>query len=303
MKRLKIQFTCAAAFLLIALIVSSCQDESKKAENFAKDKLHAWAFELFDKDRSPEERAQLLKRVGFTKTGFVVNGKLVDQFDAHVKAYTEAGLEIVSVWWQSSNPDQLSEIKTKTVLATLDKYKLRPHIWFSMEKKAVAGIAEDERVNKAVAMIAPLAEECRKRGMQLALYNHMEWFGETDNQITIIEKLRSVGNMDHVGIIYNFHHGHDRILNFDATFEKMQPYLIALNLNGMRVEGPKIIQIGDGDREEQMIKAVIDSGYDGPIGVIHHFDNKDAESVYKINLKGLQEILKTLGYDDIAATY
>lgn len=302
---MKKQILRASTCLLLAmvLIVSSCQVEAQKADNFAKENLHAWAFELFDKDRSPEERAQLLKRVGFTKIGFVVNGKLVDQFDAHVGAYKKAGIEIVSVWWQSSNENLLTEAKTQTILATLDKHGLKPQIWFSMGKDAVASMPEDERLGRAVKMIRPLAREARKRGVQLALYNHMEWFGETDNQIAIIERLRSEGDMDHVGMVYNFHHGHDRILNFDTVFEKMQPYLIALNLNGMKVEGPKIIHIGEGDREQAMLKTVIDSGYKGPIGVIHHFSDKDAEMVYRKNLNGLKNMLTKLGYGDIAETY
>ena len=52
-----------------------------------------------------------------------------------------------------------------------------------------------------------------------------------------------------------------------------------------------------------MIKTVIDYGYKGPIGVIHHFFDKNAESVYRKNLSGLKRILNELDYEDIAATY
>lgn len=274
------------------------------AGNFSKDKVHAWALVLFDIERSPEERALMLERVGFKKAGFVVsNDKILAQLGAHIAAYRAQEIDLISVWWQSSSADVMGEAKTRKILSTLDEQQISPDIWFSLEKGLVAGIPEDQRVDRAVGIIRPLAIEARRRGVRLALYNHLDWFGETDNQIAIIKKLRSEGNMDHVGIVYNMHHGHDRIDNFGAVLAKMQSYLFALNLNGMRVEGPKIIPIGEGDREQAMIQAVIDSGFNGSVGILHHFANQDAEPVYLKNLAGLKKILELLGYKKVAATY
>jgi len=49
--------------------------------------------------------------------------------------------------------------------------------------------------------------------------------------------------------VYNFHHGHHQIDKFPALLEMMKPYLWTVNLNGMKRDGPKILDIGAGDLE------------------------------------------------------
>ncbi|MDA7916856.1 hypothetical protein N9Z12_02830 [Opitutaceae bacterium] len=297
-------------FILILILGAPLWADSESnetrsvANNFGRDQIHAWAFTNFDIHRSAAERAEMLQRLGFRKAGYIVSkADAQAAFDDHVVAYQRRGIEMISVWWQSTSENLLEDPKTQMVLAGIDRHEIRPTIWFSLAKSLVAEIPEEERVDRAVAIIRPLAIETRKRGIGLALYNHMEWFGETENQIAIIERLREEGDMDHVGIVYNMHHGHDRIVNFSAVFARMQPYLIAFNLNGMRIEGPKIIRLGEGDREAGMIKTVIDSGFEGPIGILHHFARQDAEPVYRANMQGLKSILIELGYDAVAASY
>ena len=45
-----------------------------------------------------------------------------------------------------------------------------------------------------MAKLRPLAEEAGKIGCSLALYNHGGWFGEPENQIAIIERLKGTGS-------------------------------------------------------------------------------------------------------------
>ena len=59
-----------------------------------------------------------------------------------------------------------------------------------------------------------------------------------------------------VGIVYNFHHAHLQIKEFPQLLQKMLPYLNTVNLNGMKVEGPKIMTIGDGNEEQEMLKTL-----------------------------------------------
>ena len=50
------------------------------------------------------------------------------------------------------------------------------------------------------------------------------WFGEPENQIAIIEKLKERG-VTNVGIVYNLHHGHDHLKGtaFRSYWRKMKP--------------------------------------------------------------------------------
>ena len=46
--------------------------------------------------------------------------------------------------------------------------------------------------------------------------------------------------------------------------EKMKPHLLALNLNGMTKGGPKIMPLGQGERDLELLKIIRDSGWRGP---------------------------------------
>ena len=124
----------------------------------------------------------------------------------------------------------------------------------------------------------------------MALYNHGDWFGEPENQVRIIQAIGS----DRIRIVYNFHHGHHQVDRFGELLEVMKPYLSAININGMKVEGPKIITLGEGDREVEMLRTIKDSGYCGPIGILGHTEGEDIRVVLERNLEGLQQLKSQL---------
>ena len=74
----------------------------------------------------------------------------------------------------------------------------------------------------------------------------------------------------------------------------MLPYLSAVNINGMRAEGPKIITLGEGDRELEMLRIIRDSGYQGPIGILGHTEGEDIRVVLERNLAGLEKLKSQL---------
>jgi hypothetical protein len=104
--------------------------------------------------------------------------------------------------------------------------------------------------------------------------------------------------MDHVGIVYNFHHGQGHIGRFPELMPLLKPYLLAVNLNGMTLDpsgpGEQIRDIGSGDRELSMIKKVVQSGWRGPIGILNHRPNEDSEAVLRRNILGLERLVRSL---------
>ena len=83
----------------------------------------------------------------------------------------------------------------------------------------------------------------------------------------------------------------------------MLPHLMAVNLNGMRAEGPMILPIGEGDREQEMIAIIHKSGYRGPVGLLHHQRTMDAATGLSRNIAGLRQILTAIGDSAGASTY
>jgi len=143
----------------------------------------------------------------------------------------------------------------------------------------------------AIARLGPLAAEIGGLGCRLGLYNHGGWGGEPANLVAVCEALRAAGH-GHAGIVYNLHHGHGHIADFPECLAAMRPYLLCLNLNGM-TEGTKILQLGRGKHDLAILRAIRDSGYAGPIGVIGH-TNDDVEARLRDNLDGLDWLLPQL---------
>jgi hypothetical protein len=71
----------------------------------------------------------------------------------------------------------------------------------------------------------------------------------------------------------------------------------------MKVDGPKILPLGQGDRELEMLKTLKASGYNGAIGIIGHVENDDVKVVLQRNIEGLKKLLKTMGDERALATY
>ncbi len=152
------------------------------------------------------------------------------------------------------------------------------------------------RVESEAKRIRTIAEAAAKQGCTVALYNHGSWFGEPENQIAIIERLKQ-DNITNVGIVYNLHHGHHQLPRFKELLKTMQPYLMALNLNGMvpdgDAKGQKILPLGTGSADKELLKIIRESGFTGPIGILNHTDN-DAEKRLLDNLDGLDWLLPQL---------
>jgi sugar phosphate isomerase/epimerase len=156
---------------------------------------------------------------------------------------------------------------------------------------------QEERVKFAVEHVLPTVERTRRLGCPLAFYNHGGWGGEPENMVAAAKILREQHGASHVGIVYNLHHGHSHLDRFPAALAMMKPYLLCLNLNCMTAggdrTGKKILPIGQGDLDLQLLKTIRDSGYTGPIGILNH-TGEDAEARLKDNLEGLDWLVAQL---------
>jgi hypothetical protein len=256
---------------------------------FAPDNLVAWCIVPFDaKKRGPEERAVMLERLGIGKLAYDWRDEHVPTFDAEVEAMKRHGIAF-EAWWF---PGGLTA-EAKQILEVIKRQDIHPQLWVTMGDPP-ASSSPAEKVATVVSGLRPLAEEAGKLGCKVALYNHGGWFGEPDNQIEIIKAL----GLPHVGIVYNFHHGHHHIPQFAELFRRMQPHLLAINLNGMVKDGDqvgkKILTIGEGDQELAMIKNIRDSGWQGPVGILDHRPETDSEQTLKENLAGLARLREQL---------
>ncbi len=262
---------------------------------FSRDNLIAWCIVPFDsKKRGPEDRAAMLQKLGFKHFAYDWRGEHIPTFDAEVLALQRHGIALDAFWVA---PGELNR-ESRIILDVLRSHGLKAQLWVLLDfgPDKVEGPEQERRVEAAVTKLRPLAVEAGKIGCALALYNHGGWFGEPENQIAIIERLRARG-VANLGMVYNLHHGHDHLDRFPALLAKTMPYLMALNLNGMDPGGDqlgrKILPLGQGSRDLDLLRVIADSGYRGPIGILGHTMD-DAEERLKDNLDGLDWLVRQL---------
>lgn len=288
-------FVCRVMCILaLALMpnLSHADDLKGNGENFHRDQLAAWCIVPFDaKQRGPEARAKMVRGLGLTRVAYDWRDVHVPTFEEEVLQYKKHNIEFFAFWGWHDSFEPL-----------IEKHGIHPQIW--MMFSAPAEGTQEEKVKAASEGLLPLVEKTRKHGLKLALYNHGGWAGEPENMIAVCEYLRTHHKASHVGIVYNLHHGHEHIADFAKQFKMLQPYLLCLNLNGMNDGAqPKILPIGDGKHDLEIIGVIRNSGYTGPIGILDHREQLDSEESLKQNLVGLKSVLEKLGDKTSAATY
>jgi sugar phosphate isomerase/epimerase len=247
---------------------------------FASDNLVAWCIVPFDaKKRNPQQRSEMLNRLGFEKVAYDWRDEHVATFEEEIIQYQKHGLEYFAFW--SWHP---------TMEPLIRKYDIHPQLWQINPSPTVE--TQEAKVTAAVAEMLPLVEKGKELNCKVGLYNHGGWGGEPENLVAVCKELREKHGMEHVGIVYNFHHGHDRIADFADSLKLMLPYLLIVNINGMNDgANPKIMPVGDGQHERKMLATLIESGYDGPIGILDHREELDAEESLRLNLDGLKKVV------------
>lgn len=277
----KVFLLALSAFGFMALCSTAiCAEPIEGSDIFAKDNLVAWCVVPFDAaKRGPEARAEMLAQLGFTKLAYDWRAEHVPTFEAEILALKKHNIEFFAFWGEH-----------ESMFLLFEKYDIRPQIW----KTAPSPRGEmdpKKRVEAAVEQLMPVADRTAKLGCKLGLYNHGGWGGEPENLVAVCRQLRRNTGSDHIGIVYNLHHGHGHIDDFAQSLAIMKPYLLCLNLNGMN-EGasPKILAIGQGRRDSEILKIIEASGYHGPLGILDHQNDKDAKITLQANLNGLDAL-------------
>ncbi|QEL17029.1 sugar phosphate isomerase/epimerase family protein [Limnoglobus roseus] len=277
--------------LLVLLVVISPLSAADPAALFERKNLVAWCIVPFDgKHRGPDERAAMMKKLGFQHYAYDWRDQHLPSFEKELAALEREGIKLDAVWFPAS-----LDKNAKFFLETLEKHKIQTQFWVTMNGGSVTTTPEEQakRVKQHADSLRPIAEAAGKIGCTVGLYNHGGWFGEPENQIAIIDTLK----LKNVGIVYNLHHGHDHLVRFPQLLKVMKPHLYAVNLNGTvkggDKVGQKILPLGQGAEDLRLLKAIQDSGYAGPIGIIGHTDD-DAEERLRDNLDGLDWLVPQL---------
>jgi sugar phosphate isomerase/epimerase len=275
----------------LAALLATVQPAKAESSIYAPENLTAWCVVPFDANkRGPEERAEMLQRLGFNRLAYDWRKEHIPTFDAEAEALQKHGIEFTA-WWFPTSP---GDPNAKIILEVNKRHNIHPQLWVTGGDQPAATPEEQEQhVEQNAERIHKIVELAKPYGCAVELYNHNNWFGEPDNEVAIIERLKQKGVTD-VGMVYNFSHGHKDIADFPAIWKRIQPYVVAVNITAMQANGPeKLLPPSQGDAELGMMKVIEDSGWRGPVGLIAE-QGGDAEVTLGNNLRGLEWLRKEL---------
>jgi|GEM_PF-443510 len=267
---------------------------------YANDNLLAWCIVPFDsKKRTPEERAKMLRSLGITKLAYDWRAEHIPHFDEELDALKKYDIELTGFWIPVSR-DPAHDPTLRLILDLLKRHQVKTQLWCLVgEDPKLDSMTQQQKIAYTAEPVAYIANEAKKIGCTVGLYNHGGWFGEPENQLAIIDYLK----MPNIGMVYNFHHAETQIERFPTFFPKILPHLLALNIAGLKRNSGRVVPVGQGDSEVEMMRIIQESAYKGPVGIINEATHPDAEIGLRMNREGLKRILKALGDTAALNTY
>ena len=285
--------------LILCLGISGASAQKQKPALFARNNLVAWCVVPYDKEkRNPEERAGMLKALGFTQFAWDWRAEHLPEMMREIRALRANDIKLKAVWFWVNAAEGLDKAN-EYILETLEQNNINTELWLSFNDRFFEGLSDQEKLKKAVAFISALNTRANRMGCTVQLYNHGGWFGEPENQVKIIKATGA----DNIGIVYNFHHARHQVNDFPRLIRLMKPHLTTVNINGMKEDGPIALPVGEGDHELAMLRELRKSGYNGSLGILSHVDDQDAALTLKRNLDGLKKLLAEMGENAALRSY
>jgi sugar phosphate isomerase/epimerase len=286
-----VAYRCLAYCICLVLLHGSvARSQAQQPGNFARESLVAWCVVPFDaKKRSPAERAEMLSELGLKRLAYDWRDEHIETWDEEWRQLQKHDIELTA-FWCSSSMDPASHPKNKLIFEFIKRNQIKTQLWIMLPENELAKITdESQRLTQAAQSVREFAKRAAELECQVGIYNHGAWSGRPATLLAIMQKLKGQENL---GIVYNFHHSHEDLEEFPEALERMLPYLLCLNLNGMTPGGPKILPLGKGVLDAKIFGWIRDSGYSGPIGILDHRNELDAKLSLQQNLKGLEQLLK-----------
>ena len=263
------------------------------AQDFDKIELkdtYPWCIVAYDSlERSPKERIGLIKEIGFNMYAYDWRDRHLEDTSLELQLAMANHIEILSVWiWLNAKRDSIEQLShaNERMFKIIEQLDLKTTLWVSLSENFFKDLNYEQSLSKAVKIIDFIAMKAAELNCKVALYNHSGWFGNPYYQLEVIKALPQ----HELGMVYNFHHAHGSIEDIPQIANAIKPNLIAVNLNGMKKDGNKILPIGKGDHEKEMIKIFRESGFKGPWGILGHVENADVKKVLLQNIEGLRSL-------------
>ena len=151
--------------IVVALAVNTWGDPNQPSLG-ADENLVAWAFLNYEPEgRSPEERAQMLQRLGFTKCGYEGHPHLIGQLEEHIIAYRKYNIELIGIYLEIRQANPLEQDYIMKAIEVFERQKCKLQLWLTVKETLFKDVPESQRAQKACDYIRPLAEMLQPFGV------------------------------------------------------------------------------------------------------------------------------------------
>ena len=221
-KENKIRFTSVTLCLVLTVMVIACSQTKNTKAIFAKENLVAWCIVPYDSEnRSPEERASMLNELGIASLAWDWRKKHLPYFEREINVLQKSNIELKSVWFYVTMGNQnIINDDNETILKVLEKTGTKTDLWVSIPGNYFEKLTDEEKVKKGVELVNHIYDRATAIGCSVSLYNHGGWAGMPENMVKIIE----TSGHKSIGIIYNFHHAHLQLSDYEKNIKTMLPY-------------------------------------------------------------------------------
>ncbi len=253
--------------------------------------LFAWGTLTMDAlRRDPETRAAMLARQGFRRVAIDWRYAQLENLDAELAALRGRGIEAIAVWapilLYPGNDEHIDRL-----FGFIERNALEIALWSTlMQPYDFETWAEAKKMDRTCEAVGRIADRASEHGCNVALYNYDGWFARPGS----LRKVVTTMERPNVGIVYNFHHAERDIGASDCDILSLLPWLDAVNLGGVTPRASGVRAFGEGQLEFEMLAALLDAGYSGPLGITSFDASIDASECLSRGLDGLTRFRRSI---------
>jgi sugar phosphate isomerase/epimerase len=241
-----------------------------------------------------EEQAALVKRLGYDGLA----GHREDNYFALREAMDKVGLEMPEMYIAMNIAE--GEIQYHEELKNILQDSKNRNLLVALHLHNDGSVEAGEQADAIFADgIKELAEYARPLNIEIALYPHVDFYCET---ITHADKIATLVNQDHVGVIVNLCHmlkveGEE---GWQKKVTTVLPKLKMVSINGtdggdtQNMDWDRLIQpLGEGDFDTYaFVKFIKDQGYEGKFGLQCYNIQQDCEVALQKSIDTWQDYQK-----------
>ena len=278
--------------------IASARGRDREADEqgkglYARENLVAWCIVPFDaKKRGPEERAAMLERLGFKHFAYDWRAEHVPTFDAEIEALKRHGIELDAFWFRGR-----AEPRAQLILDVLKRHGVKTQLWVLLDMGADRVTGEEQERGSSWPRRSSGRSPRRRRRSAARSPSTTTAAGSASRRTRSPSSSASRRG------------GHQRRHRLQPAPRPRPPRPLrrparedeAPSAGGQpqrhgargRQEGQKILPLGQGELDLDLLQTIRDSGYRGPIGILGHTQD-DAEERLHDNLDGLDWLVPQL---------